>query len=167
MTGAGSCRYPAMTARCWNRCTVALLSALRVWPIARHNGSRNNSGRTPQSASWPMMPRSARRPIRRRICALSKTRTISTSGRPSPASRVILDGPADAATKKCIEQTVRVSHQGLVKALQKIPTRQDWKEHWFLRRCIPLQMEDGAFSLDGYTLCYCEKLGLTISKGGK
>ena len=80
---------------------------------------------------------------------------------------VILDGPADAATEKCIEQTVRVSHQGLVKALQKIPTRQGWKEHWFLRRCIPLQMEDGAFSLDGYTLRYCEKLGLTISKGGK
>lgn len=80
---------------------------------------------------------------------------------------VILNGAANAATEELVEQTARVSHQGLVKVLRQIATPQDWKEHWFLRRCIPLRMEDGACSLDGYTLRYCEKLGLTIAKGEK
>ena len=80
---------------------------------------------------------------------------------------VILNGAADAAPEKLIEQTARVSHQGLVKVLRQIETPRDWKEHWFLRRCAPLRMEDGACSLDGYTLRYCEKLGLTVSKGQK
>ena len=79
----------------------------------------------------------------------------------------ILNGADDAASEKLIEQTVRVSHQGLVKVLRQIETPRDWKEHWFLRRCTPLRMEDGACSLDGYTLRYCEKLGLTVSKGQK
>lgn len=76
-------------------------------------------------------------------------------------------GAANAATEELVEQTARVSHQGLVKVLRQITTPQDWQERWFLRRCIPLRMEDGACSLDGYTLRYCEKLGLTIAKGEK
>ena len=78
---------------------------------------------------------------------------------------VIFNGATNAATEELVEQTARVSHQGLVKVLRQIATPQDWQEHWFLRRCIPLRMEGGACSLDGYTLRYCEKLGLTIAKG--
>ena len=62
---------------------------------------------------------------------------------------------------------MRVSHQGLVKVLRQIATPQDWKEHWLLHRCIPLRMEDRAFSLDSYTLRYSRKLGLTIAEREK
>ena len=86
---------------------------------------------------------------------------------------VILNGTFDAAEavdEKLIEQTVRVGHQGVVKALKKLQKPEmpeQWKDHWFLRRCIPLRMEDGKYSLGDFTLGYSEELGLTISKGEK
>lgn len=81
---------------------------------------------------------------------------------------VIQDGDYAIDREALVEQTVRIGHPGLAKALkelQKPAIPEEWKEHWFLRRCISLKMEDGKCSLGNYTLDYSEKLGLTISKG--
>ena len=83
---------------------------------------------------------------------------------------VIQDGDYDIDREALVEQTVRIGHAGLAKALKELRKSampEEWKEHWFLRRCVSLKMEDGKCSLGDYTLGYSEKLGLTISKGEK
>lgn len=62
-----------------------------------------------------------------------------------------------------VAAAVRVSTPSVVAALRQIDPPDAWRDHWFLRRCVPLDSPCGEH-IGGYSISYSSKLGLQIRR---
>lgn len=77
---------------------------------------------------------------------------------------VVTDEAESSATEDLVAATVRVSSPALVASLSGLETPEEWRDHWFLRRCVPLRLDGDTELMRRYHLSYSRELGLVIRR---
>lgn len=77
---------------------------------------------------------------------------------------VVLDCQQHVAYDRLVDRSLRVSSPRLVRLLRRLQRPPEWNDHWFLRRCVPLDLRQGFLRIEGYQLSYSRGLGLKIAK---